>query len=161
VEVRQRTPVVRVINTFNESFYIDEGGVLMPMSDKFSAHVPVANGNIFNRETEQKIRQVTEKEIDGEGFSPTLLEKIYLVAMYVKSHSFWNAQVEQVYINMDGEMELIPRVGNQTILFGDEKEMDKKFSKLYTFYKQGLSKTGWNQYRTINVTFKDQVVCSK
>ena len=84
-----------------------------------------------------------------------------MVTNYVRTHDFWNAQIEQVYVNADGELELIPRVGNQTILFGDEKGMEEKFSKLYTFYKEGLSKTGWNQYKTINVTFKDQVVCSK
>src|SRR4029079_5925145 len=63
VEVKQRTPIVRVINNFNESFYIDENGILMPMSDAFTAHVPVANGNIYNRETEQRIRRVTVQEI--------------------------------------------------------------------------------------------------
>jgi len=161
VEVKQRTPIVRIINTFNESFYIDDRGTLMPMSDKFSAHVPVANGNIFNRETEQRIRRVTEQEIRDTSFSATLLEKIFMVSDYVRTHDFWNAQIEQIYINAAGEIELIPRVGNQTILFGDESELEKKFEKLYTFYKEGLSKTGWNQYKTINVTFKDQVVCSK
>jgi len=161
VEVKQRTPIVRVINNFNESFYIDDRGMLMPMSDKFTAHVPVANGNIFNRETEQRIRKITLQEINDTSFSATLLEKIFMVSDYVRTHEFWNAQIEQIYINAAGEMELIPRVGNQTILFGDEREMDKKFEKLYTFYKEGLSKTGWNQYKTINVTFKDQVVCSK
>ncbi|MCX6274880.1 MAG: hypothetical protein NTV09_06705 [Bacteroidetes bacterium] len=161
VEVKQRTPVVRVINAFNESFYIDDCGVLMPMNDQFSAHVPVANGNIFNRETEQRIRRVTEKEIRDTTFSPTLLEKIFMVSNYVHNQEFWNAQIEQIFINIAGEIELIPRVGNQTILFGNEKDLDEKFNKLYTLYKEGLSKTGWNQYKTINVTFKDQVVCSK
>ncbi len=161
VEVKQRTPIVRVINNLNESFYIDNNGVMMPMSEMFSAHVPVANGNIFNRETEQRIRRITEQEIKDTSFTPTLLEKIFMVCDYIHIHDFWNAQIEQVYITAAGEIELIPRVGNQTILFGDEKEMDVKFSKLYTFYKEGLSKTGWNQYKTINVTFKDQVVCSK
>lgn len=161
IEVKQRTPIVRVINTFHESFYIDECGILMPMSEKFTAHVPVANGNIFNRETEQKIRRITGKEISDTSFSPTLLEKIFMISDYVRTHEFWNAQIEQIFVDAAGDMELIPRVGNQTILFGDEKQMEEKFNKLYTFYKKGLSKTGWNQYKTINVTFKDQVVCSK
>jgi len=136
-------------------------GILMPMSEKFTAHVPVANGNIFNRETEQRIRKITEQEKRDTSFSATLLEKIFMVSDYVRTNDFWNAQIEQIYINATGEMELIPRVGNQTILFGDERELNKKFEKLFTFYKEGLSKTGWNQYKTINVTFKDQVVCSK
>ncbi len=161
VDVKQRVPVVRIINALNENFYIDEGGVLMPLSDKFSAHVPVANGNIFNREAEQRVRMITEKEIADTSFRPTLLEKVFMISEYVHHHDFWNAQIEQVYVNTQGELELIPRVGNQIIIFGDEKQMDEKFNKLYILYKEGLSKTGWNQYSTINVTFKDQVVCSK
>ena len=64
-------------------------------------------------------------------------------------------------MNEDEEMELVPRVGNHTILFGDEKEMDEKFSKLFLFYKEGLSKQGWNKYNVINLKYKDQVVCTK
>ena len=159
IEVRQRVPVVRVINVQGESFYIDEYGVLMPLNEKFSAPVLVANGNIFNRETEQRIRAGTEK--GDTSFHPTSLEKVFMVSAYIHSHEFWDAQIEQLYVNADGQMELIPRVGNQTILFGDETEIEEKFNKLLAFYKDGLSQTGWNKYTTINLTFKDQVVCTK
>jgi len=64
-------------------------------------------------------------------------------------------------VNGAGEIELISRVGNQPVLFGDINDMEEKFDKLLLFYKEGLSKTGWNQYKTINLTYKDQVVCTK
>ena len=161
IEVKQRNPIVRIINAFNESYYIDADGVLMPLSDKYTARVVVANGNIFNKETEQRIRRVTVESGADTSFHATTLEKIFMLSDYIIHHDFWNAQIEQIYINSDGEMELIPRVGNQTIVFGDEKEIAEKFNKLMMFYNEGLSKTGWNQYNKINLTFKDQVVCTK
>jgi cell division protein FtsQ len=32
---------------------------------------------------------------------------------------------------------------------------------LMTFYKEGLNKVGWNAYLTINLKYKNQIVCTK
>jgi cell division protein FtsQ len=159
VEVKQRSPVVRIINGFEESFYIDEQGVFMPLCDKYSASVLVANGIIINREAEQKLRSMEREQNDT--IRLNAVEKIFKMSEFIRSNEFWNAQIEQLYINAEGEMELITRVGRQPVLFGDINDMEEKFEKLFLFYKEGMSKTGWNQYRTINLTFKDQVVCTK
>jgi len=161
IEVVPRVPIVRIIDNNNQSFYIDDRGVCMPLSDKYSASVPVVSGFIQSMEGVHKVRMMGEKEISDTSFHPTMIEKVYSLAGYISRHEFWNAQVEQVYVDEDGEMELIPRVGNQTIVFGDEKQMDEKFKKLFLFYKEGLSKQGWDKYKTINLKYKDQVVCTK
>jgi cell division protein FtsQ len=161
LQVQQRRPIVRIINASGENFYIDEQGVLMPVSDKNSARVPVANGNIVNRETEQKIRKATEQEVEDTAFHANILEKIYAVANHIRQSDFWTAQIEQIYVNAEGDMELIPLVGNHTIVFGDATQIEKKFNKLFLFYREGLNKTGWNQYSKIDVRFNDQVVCTK
>jgi 3-oxoacyl-[acyl-carrier-protein] synthase-3 len=44
------------------------------------------------------------------------------------------------------------------ILFGDGADAAKKFRKLYAFYDEVMSKTGWNQYSTVHVGFRGQVV---
>jgi cell division protein FtsQ len=161
IEVIPRNPIVRIVNYFNESFYIDDQGVFLPLSEKYASSVPVANGFIYNRETERKVRPMAGQEINDTSFHALAIEKVYLLADYIRHHEFWNAQTEQVYVNAAGDMELIPRVGNHTIILGDEKEMDEKFNKLFLFYKEGLSKQGWSKYSTINLTYKDQVVCIK
>jgi len=46
VEVKQRKPVLRVFNVNGDSYYMDDEGELMPLSDKYTAKVLVANGNI-------------------------------------------------------------------------------------------------------------------
>jgi cell division protein FtsQ len=161
IEVVPRNPIVRVINYFNESFYIDDQGVFMPLSEKFSASVPVANGFIYDKEAGRSVRKMTGGENADTSFHPLRIEKVYMLADYIRHHEFWNAQVEQIFVNSDGDMELIPRVGNHLVVMGDEKDIDEKFSKLLLFYKEGLSKQGWEKYSIINLKFKDQVVCTK
>jgi len=58
-------------------------------------------------------------------------------------------------------MELIPKVGNHLIIFGDTSQMSQKFENLILFYRKGLTKVGWDKYNIINLKFKNQVVCSK
>jgi len=161
IELIPRNPIVRVMNSFNESFYIDEEGMFMPLSEKYSALVPVANGFITDKEVLRKVRVNENPEAVDTSFHPLTIEKVFMLARYLKKHEFWNSQIQQVFVNADGDLELIPRVGNHTIVLGDEKEMDEKFNKLFIFYNEGLNTQGWNKYSTINLKYKDQIVCTK
>jgi cell division protein FtsQ len=52
-------------------------------------------------------------------------------------------------------------VGDHIIQLGDASELDSKLSRMRTFYTEGLDKAGWNKYKTINLKFHDQVICTK
>lgn len=160
ISVKQRNPVLRIMNIKGEDFYIDEGGVFMPVSDKFTAQVPVANGFIYNSYTERKIYNLNYNPSDTVS-NRLLLEQLYALATVINRDTFWNAQIEQIYINEWQEIELIPRIGNHQIIIGDVSNLDDKLKRLMMFYQKGLNKIGWNTYRTINLKFKNQVVCSK
>ena len=161
VEITQRKPIVRIFPKNGESFYMDEHGKLMPVSDNFTARVMVANG--FIDESYSKSYHLSAKEIlkNDSISASSLLDDIFLFSDYIQKHPFWEAQIEQLYVNKDLEIELIPRVGNHTIVFGDATRLNEKFNNLMIFYNQGLSKTGWNEYSTINLKFKDQIICTK
>lgn len=161
VEASQRNPIVRVINSQNESFYIDDKGWMMPMSDKYTARVPVANGNICHREAERYVRTYSEKELADSSKTIPVVAQVFAVAKFIHDDPFWSSQIEQMYVNGDGDIELIPRVGDHTVLFGDATELREKFAKLHVFYTEGLNKTGWNKYTRINLKYQDQVVCTK
>ena len=161
IEVYQRDPLVRVINFNNQSFYIDDNGVFMPVSEKYTARVPVANGYIFNREAERKVQIYTMEELRDTTINLSKVFEVFQVAKYIRQHQFWDAQIEQIYVTAKGDLELVPRVGDHVIVLGDGKELDDKFQKLYLFYKEGLSKTGWNKYSVINLKYHHQVVCTK
>jgi cell division protein FtsQ len=161
VEVTQRNPVLRVINQSGESFYIDDQGEFMPLSEKYTADVAVASGQIMNTAADKRIRVFTPEQAEDTSVRLTTLEKVFAVNGFIRQHDFWSNQVEQLYVNEDQDIELVPRVGNHIIVFGDEKHMTEKFDKLFRFYREGLNRAGWNTYRTLNVKYRDQVVCTK
>ena len=71
------------------------------------------------------------------------------------------AMVEQVDITAQRMFEMIPKIGNQLIVFGDATDVDAKLDKLKMFYKEIMVKAGWNNYSVINVQYKNQVVAKR
>jgi cell division protein FtsQ len=147
IEVRQRKPVLRIINSSLKSFYIDENGLKMPLSPNFAARVLIANGNIT-------------ESYGGifDSVQTKLVQDIYHLTKYTLRNEFWNSQIEQIYVQENGDLVLIPRVGNHKIIFGDISEMEEKFENLMVFYIQALPKVGWETYSVINVKFKGQII---
>ena len=90
-----------------------------------------------------------------------MIEQVYELAKFIVADTFWNAQAEQIYVNENQELELIPRIGNHRIVIGDAENLAEKFNRLMIFYTQGLNKTGWNNYSVINLKYRNQVVCTK
>ena len=71
------------------------------------------------------------------------------------------ALIDQVDITPAREFEMIPKIGNQLIVFGNGSDAEEKLSKLQLFYKEVMVKAGWNNYSVINVQYKNQVVAKK
>lgn len=157
----QRNPIVRIVNMSDEHFYIDNEGVFMPLSDRYTPPVLVANGYIFNRFSEGKVHYSFNSGDSSGRVVPRIVEQIFTVARAVEADTFWSVNTEQIYVNEFQELELIPRVGSYRILIGDTTALQEKLNRLLVFYKEGLPKTGWNNYKLINLKFKDQVVCTK
>lgn len=150
VKIQQRQPVLRVINSGNQDFYIDRNGLKMPVSPNFTANVLVANGKIMEHFTGRVDTLITE-----------MAEDLYQTALYIKQDTLWDAQIEQLYVNDSGDIELVPRVGSQRIILGSAEGLDVKMKNLLAFYKQAMPKMGWNTYKTINIKYTNQVVCEK
>ena len=160
IDVKQRFPILRVINFKSESFYIDKEGVFMPQSEKFTARVPVANGFIFDREAAKRVL-TSDISIYDSLPSKTKLSQLLNIVHYTSKSELWSAVVQQFFVNDDGDIELIPRVGNHTVVLGSDQFLDEKFNKLFHFYKEGLNKKGWDKYKVVNLKIKNQVVCIK
>lgn len=139
VEIEQRTPLLRVISP-SGSYFIDLEGRDMPISRVQSVYLPVATGNI-------------QKEFAS--------KDLYKFALFLQDNSFWNAQIEQIVVQDTSNIILIPRVGSHTILLGKVDNLDSKFKKLKKLYDDGFTEIGWNKYRSVDLRFKNQVICSK
>ncbi len=140
---------------------MDTQGKLMLWSPDFTPRLLIASGNIKERYEDWSKLSVNELINNDTLKTHTLLDDLYTMARFILADDFWSAHVEQIYINAIGEIELVPKVGDHTIIFGDPEQMTEKFWKLKIFYKEGLNYTGWENYDTLNLKFKNQVVCSK
>jgi len=149
LEVLQRRPIMRIINSENVSYYIDSEGYKAPLSSKFTSRVPIMSGHISDNDA-----------VNGKVESSSMIA-IYEFAKYIDANAFWNAQIEQIHIDKNGEAILIPKVGEHEIFLGELENVEEKLDKVFTFYKEGLSRLGWDVYEGIDVRFDKQVVAIK
>lgn len=161
IEVVQRKPVVRVQNNFKVQWYISDDGYMMPVNPGKPANVLWAGGNIPEYYIPDMCLNLPEVKTAADSLlvkSP--LYQIWQVARTVDKDPFLRAQIEQIYRNTRGDIELVPMVGKHLIIFGDAENVTEKFNKLKYFYKNSLSREGWDKYDTLNLKFENQVVCT-
>jgi cell division protein FtsQ len=147
VEISQRQPILRIVNRFDQDFYVDQHGLKVPLSANFTARVLVANGYID---------ELFANQVDTL-HTPVAME-VFKTADFIRRDSLWNAQIAQIYVNKDHGIELVPRVGNNRILLGDADSLESKFHNLLVFYKQAMPQVGWAAYKVINIKYANQVV---
>ena len=155
VEVLQRRPVVKIFLKSRKVIFIDDRGYLLPFSRKYPVHLLVASGNISLPRGAGKYRSVEDIPAKNR------LHDIFRMARYIGEHPFWKAQIEQIYVDRDGEYRLTPRVGSHAIILGDAEDFEKKLNNLYVFYTHALNNLGWNIYTEINLKFKNQIICTR
>ena len=148
VNVLEREPVARIFTATGTTFYIDEELAMLPLSEKFSARLPV----FTNFPSDKKVLSKADS---------SLLMDIKTISLALQNDSFSMAMIEQVDITPQRIFEMIPKIGNQLIVFGDAKDVDEKLKKLKLFYKEIMVKAGWDNYSVINVQYKNQVVAKR
>lgn len=148
VNVSEREPVARVFTSTGGTFYIDSSIAMLPLSDKFSARLPLFTG--FPSDKKVLLKK-----------DSNLLRDILAVSNAIRQDSFYMAMIEQVDITPQRTFEMIPKLGNNIIVFGDGKNAPEKLTKLQVFYKEVMLKAGWNRYSEINVQYNNQVVAKR
>ena len=144
-DIEEREPVARIFTNAGNTFYIDSSGMMLPLSEKFSARVPVFTG--FPSEA------IILTPADS-----SLLFDIKNMSMQLQADSFLMSMIDQVNITPQRSFEMTPKIGNQLIEFGDASGTAAKFIKLKLFYKNIMVKAGWNHYSNINLQYDNQVV---
>ena len=147
VAIEERGPVARIFTTAGSSYYIDSIGSSMPLSEKLSARVPVFTGF------------PAKKKLNSS--DSLLLNGVKTIGNYIMNEPFWMSQVAQIDITADRTFEMVPLVGNHLVKLGNGENIAAKFNRLMVFYKQVLSKTGFDKYKLIDVQYRGQVVASR
>jgi cell division protein FtsQ len=136
--VKQKTPIARVFN--NEgSFYIDYQGSTMPLSDEYTARVPIVSGEI-NKQNKDDLNKLLRFVYDDE---------------------FLKKNIIGVQILPSGSLKMLSRDFNYTIEFGKTINIERKFNNYKAFYQKAVLDSSLYHYKNINLKFTQQVVCTK
>lgn len=149
IEVKQRTPVMRLFFDNGTSVYLDDQGNYLQPSEVYSHKCLPITG-------------VKSPAIDvlssGQVTAGSSLHHLWNMARFVGQDDFWSAQIMQVDIDSERGAVLVPRVGNHEIIMGSADDFLKKLNKLKIFYEKGIEQTNWNIYKSLDLRFEGQVV---
>ena len=152
----QRNPIMRLIPNDGGDYFVDNEGFVFRRRNLYTPRLHMIEGNVT----------VTGAMLDSLSVLDTnvkhsILKDMYYFVNYINDDSFWSAQIDQIYVDGNNEIDLIPRVGNHIVHLGTFENYKGKLRNLAAFYNQVLPEVGWNKYSTINLEFKDQIVCKK
>lgn len=136
--VKQKTPIARIFDE-NSSFYIDYQGNRMPLSTNFTARVPLVSG-VINTKNSEKLAE--------------LFRIIY-------NDEFLKKNIIAVQIMPNGSLQMRNRNYNYQIDFGGTLRMNAKFNNYKVFFQKAVLDSSLNKYKTIDLRFAQQVVCTK
>jgi cell division protein FtsQ len=147
---------MRVMPEGGGDFFVDDEGVVVRKRNLYNPRLHIVGGNI----------SITPAMLNGVSVMDTsirytILRDVYHLVNYISEDSFWSAQIDQIYIDSDDEIDLIPRVGNHIIHLGTTENFRGKLRNLEAFYENVLPDVGWNKYSLISLEFKDQIVCKR
>ncbi len=136
--VKQKTPVARIFDE-NGSFYIDYQGTVMPLSDEFTARVPLVLG---------EINKANNVELNK------LLRFIY-------DDEFLKKNIIGIAVLSNGGLKMTNRNFNYEIEFGSIINVERKFNNYKAFFQKAVLDSSLYNYKKINLRFTQQVVCTK
>ncbi|MGB3181178.1 MAG: cell division protein FtsQ [Cyclobacteriaceae bacterium] len=146
IRVMQNRPLARLMRTDGPDAYISAAGELLPVSNRFTARVPVITGSGVSTLIESGLQSEQASELIG-------------MLSFIDQDPFWTAQVAGLEIDRNGEMILYPQVTRQEVEFGDVSGYRNKLKKLRIFYRDVLPRKGWNYYERVSLKYENQIVC--
>ncbi len=146
ISIKQRRPIARVMRK-DSSFYISTSGILLPESNRYSARVPMII------ETADPV-YLKFPQLSNESDS-----SFYELMNIIDKDKFMNKITAQVLVKEQGVITILPQISKQKIIWGKPIDNESKVERLKTFYKEILPSKGWNRYKTVNLSYKDQIIC--
>ncbi|GAA0873281.1 cell division protein FtsQ [Gangjinia marincola] len=132
----QRQPIARVMD--RSAYYIDDEGLVMPLSNYHSARVVTISG-------------INEKEAK-ESFP--LLKRI-------DEDPFLKKTITHITKRTHGGYIFSLRTLDMQVAFGALTDLDKKINNFKAFYKKAQKDDQLNTYALADLQFGNQVVCTK
>ena len=155
INIKEKQPIIRIYDSGKEGFYIDKKGEIFPISRQFAPRIIIANGHIKDKVTD------FNSNISDSVYHNTVLQELFHLTQLINQNELLKAQINQIYVNSKGEYDLIPELGDHLVQFGTIDNANAKLNNLDAYYRKYLTTNDWDNYKTINLTYKDQIVCTK
>lgn len=136
-KITQRNPIGRISGDY--PYYLDDEGKKMPLSPNYAARVPLISG------------QITDRGLQG----------AYLILQEVDHDPFLKVNVIGIRIAGEDDFSLLLRSQDFTVRIGSAAALTEKFENFKAFYSKALQENSLTHYRSVNLEFNRQVVCTK
>ncbi len=135
-KIQTKKPIGRVID--NPGFYIDEQGQPMPLSNLYTARVPIVTGEVLLH-----------------------LEALKELLLTINKDEFLHPMVTEVTVDADGNFELRLRQVTYSLLLGPVNDVAVKLRNFKAFYQNMQKQQEQKQYNKIDLRFNNQVVATE
>lgn len=139
VNIVPMIPEIRVFSP-TESYYVNKDGKRIASNAEFFVDVPVVRGNFTLKYPASSVLPVTR---------------------FVNSDPFLKNLVAMVDVRDAHNIILVPRINGHVINFGDTTRLAEKRDMLLTMYRRVMPYKGWEEYDTISVKFRGQIVATR
>ncbi|MEY3850697.1 MAG: hypothetical protein RJA38_1138 [Bacteroidota bacterium] len=158
IDIRQRAPMFRVMNSDGSGFYVDTLGQSFNLLDRAVAYVP-----IFSVEGVMGAMQypATPAYYDENTLGLTYLDELIVFGNHMRKNPELKDWAEHVHLTSMGTLEVIPRIGRHVIEYGSIYNLEMKTKMLFQFYRSQVYITDLEKYSRINLNFENQVICEK
>lgn len=146
VRAKQRRPIVRLYYG-NQELYLDDECFVMPSSPLGNCNVLVAGGDFAEPLRTDSLN--------------TQVKDLWRVALFLDQESRYGELVDQIYVERDGDIMAVPKLGNHVVELGTADDLEEKFDHLLAFYRRGMPRAGWDTYSRVSLKYHGQVVCTK
>lgn len=137
--ITQRTPVARYIQGDAEVVYVDRLGEFMPLSEHYSARVPLVYGIRDSLAVQDALKILLE----------------------IRKDEFLNQSLVALDYKNENKIKLNVRQNRLDIWLGNSEELEEKLYKLKRFLAYLETEATADEYKAIDLQYNQQVVATK
>lgn len=153
VEVKECEPITRVYNRQGKSVYMDKDGNIYPTSNVYVPHLLVVSGINFS------VNDLGN--VGDEIYAKTDLPETFVLVKEVLADNYSKNRIKQIHRDRKKNYIFSMNNTNIIVIFGDVNYTGEKLLKMKNFFDKMQGNPELDNYKEINLNYKNQVVCTK
>lgn len=154
IKITECDPIMRVYNTKGKSVYLDSEGNVFPTNNTHVKQLLVGSGYV--NFPVDKLGNVSD-----ETYADTDLPDMYRLMKAVLADEYSRNCVKQIYRDNKKNYIFSLNITNIIVIFGEINDIGDKLAKMQIFFNKMQGNPELDNYKEINLNYKNQVVCTK